>query len=115
MEEIINWVRDFDARHGLVNDGSDGNTVFLAFALVGEVGELINVIKKHVRGDDIPNWKELCAEELVDVVIYVAELISSLGIDFPVAFELKKAALERKWANRREGRMTVDCDSLRRG
>lgn len=52
-------------------------------AMAGEVGEVCNLTKKMLRGEDI-NLDDL-AEEISDVVIYADLLAARLGIDLEEA------------------------------
>ena len=52
---------------------------FLALAIAGEAGELANIFKKRMRGDDFSFDK--AKDELADVYIYVHHLANELGID----------------------------------
>lgn len=53
--------------------------------LSGEVGEMANIIKKVIRGDDIENSKELIAKEAADVATYLDMACQRLGIDLATA------------------------------
>lgn len=54
---------------------------FWAVGLAGEVGEACNVIKKYERGDDLPNFDTMLADELGDSLMHLCLLASHLGID----------------------------------
>lgn len=50
-----------------------------ALAVAGETGELCNLIKKQVRGDDVK--PEEIADEIADVFTYLDLLAAKLGLD----------------------------------
>ena len=58
---------------------TDNRKVLSALCLAGEVGELCNLIKKMVaHGHDIPS--ERIADELGDILWYVAEVATANGL-----------------------------------
>lgn len=69
----------------------DYNYDFLTIALGGEVGEILNKVKKNLRGSmpyiDLHMQLE---EELPDVLIYLCELATVLGIDLEAAYIKKR-------------------------
>ena len=76
----------------------------LALALVGEVGEVCELLQW--RGDDgaqtnLPSWTQeermALADELADVMSYVVRLADVTGIDLPAAFEAKLAKNRAKY------------------
>jgi NTP pyrophosphatase (non-canonical NTP hydrolase) len=70
----------------------DDKTRFLVVGLGGEVGEMLNLIKKSWRGDYAERQYEYQREleqELVDVIGYAFMLAEHLGID-PVIASLNK-------------------------
>lgn len=67
-------------------DGSDWSPAQWLQAVLGELGEYANVRKKFERGDiDAPDFAELAAHELADVVIYLSILAFQLDIDLDAA------------------------------
>ena len=71
---------------------------FLALALVGEVGEICNNIKKHMRGDfDLTELRTRVAPELPDVLIYLVMLSDNLGRDLEEEYHRKKEFNERRY------------------
>ena len=58
----------------------NGRFYYPALGLAGEVGELLNKIKKIAR-DDAPINKDDLKGELGDVLWYVSQLSNELGID----------------------------------
>jgi NTP pyrophosphatase (non-canonical NTP hydrolase) len=65
--------------------GSDFDTLILATGLGGECGELLNLIKKRVRGEDIR--EDRLREELGDCLAYLYMLSKVLNIDFKQSVE----------------------------
>lgn len=60
------------------NEG--GESVVYSLGLIGEVGEVVDIIKKHF-GHGKPLDKEHLTEELGDVLWYVAQISSSFNLD----------------------------------
>ena len=64
---------------------------FLALALVGEVGETCNEIKKHLRGDfDSVELTGRLRDELPDILIYLVMLADYMKINLNTAYLTKK-------------------------
>lgn len=59
----------------------NGGIFYPALGLAGEVGELLNKIKKVAR-DNVELNKEDMKKELGDILWYVSQLSTELGIDF---------------------------------
>ncbi|MEM3482785.1 MAG: nucleoside triphosphate pyrophosphohydrolase family protein, partial [Candidatus Micrarchaeaceae archaeon] len=57
-----------------------GGVYYAAIGLAGEVGELLNKIKKIAR-DNAPIDKDAIAGELGDVLWYVSQMATELGIE----------------------------------
>jgi NTP pyrophosphatase (non-canonical NTP hydrolase) len=77
---------------------SDEDRRFLALALAGEVGELLNVVKKAWRGDDDPSYEGKIAEELADARIYLELLARAHGMDLDAACtEVVRTKLRARW------------------
>ena len=77
------------------------NLTYPALGLVGEAGEIANSIKKIFRDDNevlTKERKELLKKELGDVLWYIAQLGTELGIDFETIAEqnLEKLASRKK-------------------
>lgn len=75
----------------------DDAVVYTSLGLVNEAGEVAGKVKKYIRGDELPEfigWDELVAEELGDVLWYLAECCTAWGIDFELlaSNNLKKLA-----------------------
>lgn len=64
----------------------------LAMALAGEAGEILEIFQWLKDGFDLPIEKrEDVADELADVMIYLMQLSSILGIELEVAIKEKMA------------------------
>ena len=63
-------------------------------AMAGEAGEACNLLKKMLRGEDVP--LDHVAAELADVVTYVDLLAARLGIDLGAAVVRKFDIVSRK-------------------
>jgi len=75
----------------------EGGVYYTAIGLAGEVGELLNKIKKIAR-DKAQISKEDITSELGDVLWYLSQLATEMGIDME---EVAKYNLE-KLKNRKE-------------
>jgi NTP pyrophosphatase (non-canonical NTP hydrolase) len=75
---------------------------FLAIALGGESGEILNEIKKQLR-DNIDRREQIVAE-VVDCANYVAMLGIYLGLDLPTLMlnKLREVEARPAWLNRRK-------------
>lgn len=66
---------------------------FLLICMIGELGELSNIVKKVIRGDfPLADKKEQLEEEVADTFIYLLKICNKMNIDLEENF-LKK--LER--------------------
>ena len=91
LNEIIKVQSKFDKEHGFSNKYSRERLTGIALALMGECGELANLIKKHNRSvqfggkhslpDKNRNYLEEAKEELADILIYLMKLSMILGAD----------------------------------
>jgi NTP pyrophosphatase (non-canonical NTP hydrolase) len=101
----MNWQNDAVTIHEVVvkkwDVWSEEDGRFLALAMAGEVGELLNLIKKQWRGDFTPAtmgaWREKLKEEFADVRIYLELLARSFDVDLDKACEEKMPELLRRW------------------
>ena len=72
--------QQFAARTAGAGKSGDERLIIAALGLAGEAGEFANLIKKKTaHGHDIKN--EELAEELGDVLWYLAEAATSCGLD----------------------------------
>lgn len=80
MEEItLNQYQEFAGRTSGAGQEGERRQIIAALGLAGEAGEFANMIKKlTAHGHDIP--REKLAEELGDILWYVAEAASALGL-----------------------------------
>lgn len=71
-------------------DGSDWSPNDWMVAVVGEVGELANIMKKVRRGDfDMADVYDKISDELADIQIYLDLLADQLGVDLGEATRAK--------------------------
>lgn len=72
-----------------------------AFGLAGEVGEVVEHIKKwHRRDFDVDELRERLTEELPDVLTYLFNMAALLDIDLDDTLSTKQAVCEARWGNR---------------
>lgn len=79
-----------------------GSLAFLSLCICGEAGELANIVKKVERGT--ASWRDAstrnaAAMELVDVLIYVADMAGAMGVNLAQAYKMKRAENERRFGN----------------
>lgn len=102
LQELIKIQMEFDKKHGwaIDHDQSDLGTFLDSLSddilgLVGEVGELANIVKKiklelKSLGSDTTNEQlPAMSEEFVDILIYVVRISMHLNIDIEKEY-LKK-------------------------
>ena len=82
-----------------VHETQQSAVVHFALGLAGEVGELVNLIKKANRS---PKWTEAIdmtdvAHEAADCAIYLMDLCAEMGIDLAEAIEAKRLILIDRW------------------
>lgn len=94
LSEMIDLQKEFDLRHAgrfswarAAESEPDAVLQFLLVALLGELGEMANLIKKVARGDCTLNdiQKEM-RSELADVFIYVIKMADQANINLEEAF-----------------------------
>lgn len=71
-------------------------SVHYALGLVGEAGEVANLVKKALRKGDADDIEGL-GDELADVFTYLILLADEQGVDLMAAFEAKQAICEQRW------------------
>lgn len=76
---------------------SNDHLDFLALGLAGEAGEVANVQKKAMRGDNLPNYNKMISDEMADVMMYLYMMSDRLGIDLDIACEEKCKELKERW------------------
>jgi len=86
-----------------------GGIVYNAVALGGETGELLNKLKKVLRGDvkDFPLWKSDAACELGDVLWYLAMLADELGFKLS---DVASGNLQKLAGRKKRGTLQGDGD-----
>lgn len=86
--------------HRIKNSGiapwSVEDTRFLAMALAGEVGELLNFLKKEWRGDQ-KDFKPAIRAELADIRVYLHLVATALKVDIDEAVEEKLPEIRAKF------------------
>ena len=77
-------------------DGQTLNVLHWSLGLSGEVGELVDTVKKHVfynQPFDMVNAKE----ELGDILFYVTAMAGELGLSLEGVMEANKAKLDLRY------------------
>ncbi len=85
----------------------NGSCFYHAIGLAGEVGELLNKIKKIAR-DNMQIDREDAKHELGDILWYLSELANSLGISMD---EVADANIEKLAKRKTEGKLHGSGDN----
>jgi len=104
----MNWKETNAIIHEVIMKGKAHYGVedkrFLALALAGEVGELLNLIKKEWRTEsgfklpyDAETFKKECRMELADIRMYLELLARCFDADLDKACEEKNEILLKRW------------------
>jgi NTP pyrophosphatase (non-canonical NTP hydrolase) len=97
LNKIIELQKAFDSKHyskhkwnEIINDENIELLDHLIIALMGELGEFSNILKKINRGDfTLEEAKQELSEEITDMFIYIIKLIYQLNIDIEYNYEEK--------------------------
>jgi NTP pyrophosphatase (non-canonical NTP hydrolase) len=86
------------------NPAADGKGLMIPLlGLAGEAGELLSEYKKFLRdGDAHTLFKDRFAEELGDILWYLANLATKLGLPLDQVAEQNLAKCQGRWCNRGE-------------
>jgi NTP pyrophosphatase (non-canonical NTP hydrolase) len=80
---------------------ADVSAIAPLLGLAGETGELLSEYKKHLRDRDVhPLPKERIAEELGDLLWYIANVASKSGLDLNDVAEKNLAKARDRWTER---------------
>lgn len=97
IKGVITEVLHCDNQFGMHTQRNMEGLLYMSNCLCGEAGEVANVVKKLYRDGVTPDRIEHLHEEIVDVMIYLAELIYVTDMDFDAAWKKKHAALYKRW------------------
>lgn len=98
IEEFLAKQKKFDSKHSgnynwdeLICDDNIHILEHVLIALVGEIGEVANIVKKISRGDSrLSDVRHELSEEVTDVFIYILKLIYQLNINIEEMYEYKQ-------------------------
>lgn len=77
---------------------TSGNVFFTAACLAGEVGEVLNLLKKVERGShSVVEVEAKVIEEVADVFTYLLKLAGELGIDLEQEYNKKRQINEARF------------------
>ena len=85
-----------------LHDGHVDLAVFYALGMVGEAGEVANVVKKMIRGKGESGLSEDLGAELADVFTYLLLLADQVGVDLVAEYRAKVLVNEARWGGRDE-------------
>jgi NTP pyrophosphatase (non-canonical NTP hydrolase) len=84
-------------------DLNTSNLVHHALGLAGEVGEVANIIKKIDRGStSLPEVYDHLTEEVIDVFVYVMNLVGILDIDITKEYDKKRAVNVQRFGGEKQ-------------
>lgn len=86
-----------DNEYNMRADKSMIGLLYMTNCLVGEAGEVANAVKKIYRDGATPERIAHLHEELVDVMIYLAEMVYVTDMSFDDAWDKKHEELRRRW------------------
>lgn len=84
------------ARTSRYDQDFDDRLVTAALGIVGEVGEVVDVIKKYQGQGHELDKKKIC-EEVGDALWYLAEICSLCGLDMDIVAEANLAKLRDRY------------------
>ena len=99
-----------ESRKTAVYPGRGNNFIYPALGLAGETGEVLEKIKKIIRdkaGKLDEETKEKIAKELGDVLWYIAQLCTELGLSME---EVAKQNLEKLFSRKERGVLQGEGD-----
>jgi NTP pyrophosphatase (non-canonical NTP hydrolase) len=81
---------------------AEDGTLVAVLGIVGEAGDLATLFKKKLRdGDGYTVYPEQCAEELGDILWYVATLCSKLSLNIDDVARSNLLKTQARWTDRR--------------
>lgn len=95
-------VLDHDCMFDMHADKSMVGLMYMTNCLCGEVGEVANVVKKLYRDGTTEARIAHLHEELVDVMIYLAEMIYVTDMNFDEAWHKKHEELRQRWTAKKD-------------
>ena len=90
-----------DSQYNMHADKSMIGLLYMTNCLVGEAGEVANVVKKLYRDGTTPERIAHLHEEIVDVMIYLAEMVYVTEMDFDAVWEKKHEELRKRWEGKK--------------
>lgn len=101
LQKYIDDVQDLDKKFGLDTypELTSDNLMFYTTALIGEAGEVANVVKKIVRDGESKELWESLDFEMVDIMIYFIKFLIMTGTDFDSAWEKKHEELRGRYTS----------------
>jgi NTP pyrophosphatase (non-canonical NTP hydrolase) len=105
LTDLLEFQRQFDLLHEgavpfyekITPDSIDA-LEHLVVCLVGELGEVANIVKKVRRGDmGLESQRADLSEEIADVFIYILKLANQLNVDLEKEYFAKMAKNETRF------------------
>ena len=100
LEPIVDMTRQDDVLWDYWSEPNLLNLLQTSNALAGEAGEIANVVKKILRDGDSVELRRKVAEELVDVLIYIAKMVVVGEIDLGAEYDRKHRLLHERHIER---------------
>lgn len=97
LKEIQEFQAEFDKAHfgaipffEPIDEGNVEALEHLVVCIVGELGELANLVKKVRRGDStLAESRAFLIDETADVFIYLVKLANQMNVDLDIAYKSK--------------------------
>jgi len=101
LKSLMKIQQEFDKRHGWgcpIDKNNIQELERLIVCLVGELGEVANIVKKVVRGSLLyDEVKEEIKEEFTDIFIYLMIVCNEMGIDLEMSYLRKLEKNENRF------------------
>lgn len=97
VNRFIAYCQEFDRARGLAHRPGLESTVFSALAMVGEAGEVANLVKKVWRDGPSDEIKQTLGIEILDTLYYLIRLTEAAGLDMEKAFQLFREKVEGRF------------------
>lgn len=100
IDEYVDWARG-TASSGSSADGPTTHLAILALSLLGDAGEVADLVKKQLRDGVLD--RDRLANELGDVLYYWAQLCAVTGMTPSKLLEQSRHNIDKRLAGRKTG------------
>ncbi len=96
QQKIIEYSATFEVY------GTDKALPTYTLGLAGETGEVCELIKRHFRGDEQPNFTQDLTKELGDVIAYISLLAHVFDIDLDEVLQVNLRKLDKRRIDKKQ-------------